>query len=100
MTLNCHTHLLREKKQHPYCYFLRFFSTSVFELNHKCFFCCCFCNHIVSFTLVITNENILTSLLQVFVHVSTAYANCDRPFIEEIVYPTPVEPQKLIDALE
>lgn len=38
--------------------------------------------------------------LEVFVHVSTAYANCDRPYIEEIVYPTPVEPQKLIDALE
>lgn len=38
--------------------------------------------------------------LQVFVHVSTAYANCDRPFIEEVVYPTPVDPQKLIDAME
>lgn len=39
-------------------------------------------------------------VLQVFVHVSTAYANCDRPFIEEVVYQPPVEPQKLIDALE
>ena len=39
-------------------------------------------------------------IFQVFVHVSTAYANCDRPFIEEVVYPTPVEPQKLIDILE
>lgn len=38
--------------------------------------------------------------LEVFVHVSTAYANCDRPYIEEVVYPTPVDPQKLIDALE
>lgn len=38
--------------------------------------------------------------LEVFVHVSTAYANCDRPYIEEVVYPPPVEPQKLIDALE
>ncbi|XP_046367983.1 fatty acyl-CoA reductase 1-like [Haliotis rufescens] len=38
--------------------------------------------------------------LQVFVHVSTAYANCDRPYIEETVYPTLVQPQKLIDALE
>ncbi|XP_045177320.1 fatty acyl-CoA reductase 1-like [Mercenaria mercenaria] len=38
--------------------------------------------------------------LEVFVHVSTAYANCDRPYIEEVVYPTTVEPQKLIDALE
>lgn len=38
--------------------------------------------------------------LEVFVHVSTAYANCERHFIEEQVYPPPVEPQKLIDALE
>lgn len=38
--------------------------------------------------------------LQVFVHVSTAYANCDRPFIEESVYEPSVEPQKLIDALD
>jgi fatty acyl-CoA reductase len=37
---------------------------------------------------------------QVFVHVSTAYANCDKPFIEEMVYNPSVEPQKLIDAME
>ncbi|XP_005099500.2 fatty acyl-CoA reductase 1 [Aplysia californica] len=38
--------------------------------------------------------------LEAFVHVSTAYANCDRPYIEETVYPPPVEPQKIIDVLE
>lgn len=38
--------------------------------------------------------------LQVFIHISTAYANCDRPFIEEMVYNPPVDPQKLIDVLE
>ncbi|XP_035673692.1 fatty acyl-CoA reductase 1-like [Branchiostoma floridae] len=38
--------------------------------------------------------------LQAFVHVSTAYANCDRSYIEEVIYPPPVQPQKLIDALE
>lgn len=38
--------------------------------------------------------------LMAFVHVSTAYANCDRPYIEETVYPPPVEPQKIIDVLE
>ena len=38
--------------------------------------------------------------LEVFVHVSTAYANCDRHYIDESVYPPPVEPQKLIDAME
>lgn len=38
--------------------------------------------------------------LEVFIHISTAYANCDRPFIEEMVYNPPVDPQKLIDVLE
>jgi len=38
--------------------------------------------------------------LEVFVHVSTAYANCELPYIEEMIYPPPVEPQKLIDAME
>jgi fatty acyl-CoA reductase len=38
--------------------------------------------------------------LVAFVHVSTAFANCDQPSIEEMVYPPPVEPQKLINALE
>jgi len=38
--------------------------------------------------------------LEVFVHVSTAYANCERQYIEEMIYPPPVEPQKLIDAME
>ncbi|CAG5132484.1 unnamed protein product [Candidula unifasciata] len=38
--------------------------------------------------------------LEALVHVSTAYANCDRPYIEETVYPPPVEPQKIIDVLE
>ncbi|TSQ92664.1 Fatty acyl-CoA reductase 1 [Bagarius yarrelli] len=38
--------------------------------------------------------------LQVFIHVSTAYANCDRELIEEVVYPPPVDYKKLIDTLE
>ena len=38
--------------------------------------------------------------LKALVHVSTAYANCDLPFIEEQVYPPPVDPHKLLDALE
>ena len=39
-------------------------------------------------------------LLQAFVHVSTAYANCDFSHIEETVYKPAVEPQKIIDVLE
>jgi len=37
--------------------------------------------------------------LQVFVHVSTAYANCERKYIDEVVYPPAMEPQKIIDAI-
>uniref|UniRef100_A0A8B9BDX5 Fatty acyl-CoA reductase n=1 Tax=Anser brachyrhynchus TaxID=132585 RepID=A0A8B9BDX5_9AVES len=38
--------------------------------------------------------------LEVFIHVSTAYAYCNRKHIEEIVYPPPVDPKKLMDSLE
>lgn len=33
-------------------------------------------------------------------HVSTAYAYCNRKHIEEVVYPPPVDPKKLMDSLE
>ena len=38
--------------------------------------------------------------LEVFVHISTAYSNCDKQRIEEVIYPSPVEPQKIIDMVE
>lgn len=38
--------------------------------------------------------------LQIFIHVSTAYANCDRDLIEETVYSPPIDYCKLIDCLE
>ncbi|XP_028843571.1 fatty acyl-CoA reductase 1 isoform X2 [Denticeps clupeoides] len=38
--------------------------------------------------------------LEVFIHVSTAYANCDRELIEEVVYTPPVDYRKLIDTLD
>uniref|UniRef100_A0A8C4I1V3 Fatty acyl-CoA reductase n=1 Tax=Dicentrarchus labrax TaxID=13489 RepID=A0A8C4I1V3_DICLA len=38
--------------------------------------------------------------LQIFIHISTAYANCDRELIEEIVYPPPVDYRRLIDSLD
>ncbi|XP_061438515.1 fatty acyl-CoA reductase 2 isoform X2 [Rhineura floridana] len=38
--------------------------------------------------------------LEAFIHLSTAYANCNRSYIEEIVYPPPVEPKKLFDLVE
>ncbi|XP_009459702.1 PREDICTED: fatty acyl-CoA reductase 1 isoform X2 [Nipponia nippon] len=38
--------------------------------------------------------------LEVFMHVSTAFAHCNRKQIEEVVYPPPVDPRKLIASLE
>jgi fatty acyl-CoA reductase len=38
--------------------------------------------------------------LKAFVHVSTAYANCDRTTINEEVYKSPIEPNKLIEMLD
>ncbi|KAM4572828.1 fatty acyl-CoA reductase 1 isoform 2-T2 [Odontesthes bonariensis] len=38
--------------------------------------------------------------LEVFLHISTAYAHCDREVIEEVVYPPPVDYRKLIDTLD
>ncbi|XP_076450896.1 fatty acyl-CoA reductase 1-like isoform X2 [Babylonia areolata] len=39
-------------------------------------------------------------LLEAYVHVSTAFANCDRSHIEERVYQPTVDPQKVLDILE
>uniref|UniRef100_A0AAY4CA47 Fatty acyl-CoA reductase n=1 Tax=Denticeps clupeoides TaxID=299321 RepID=A0AAY4CA47_9TELE len=54
---------------------------------------------------VIATQQLLTLALQMpnleaFIHVSTAYANCNRRQIDEVIYPPPVEPKKLIDSLE
>ncbi len=38
--------------------------------------------------------------LEALVHVSTAYANCDRSHISEVVYNPPVQPDKIIEAVD
>ncbi|TRZ01771.1 hypothetical protein DNTS_025599 [Danionella cerebrum] len=38
--------------------------------------------------------------LEAFIHISTAYANCNRRHIDELIYPPPVEPRKLIETLQ
>jgi len=38
--------------------------------------------------------------LEVFLHISTAYANCDREVIEEKIYAPRVDYRRLIDSLE
>jgi hypothetical protein len=35
-----------------------------------------------------------------FVHVSSIYANSNRPYIEEKIYPSNIEPQKILNLLE
>ncbi|KGL80400.1 Fatty acyl-CoA reductase 1 [Tinamus guttatus] len=38
--------------------------------------------------------------LEAFIHISTAYANCVRKRIDEVIYPPPAEPKKLFDLVE
>lgn len=38
-------------------------------------------------------------MVQVLVHVSTAYANCDRDTIEERIYPPSVDPDRLANSI-
>lgn len=38
--------------------------------------------------------------LAAFVHISTAYANCDRSVINEEIYPPPLYPKQLLSAVE
>lgn len=38
--------------------------------------------------------------LEVFLHVSTAFANCDKKFITEEVFKPPVMPEKIIEAVD
>lgn len=38
--------------------------------------------------------------LEAFIHISTAYAHCNHKHIEDVVYPPPVEPNKLLSCLE
>ncbi|XP_064483362.1 fatty acyl-CoA reductase 1-like [Ornithodoros turicata] len=37
--------------------------------------------------------------LKVFVHISTAYCNCDKTDVSEIIYSPPFDPQNVIDAV-
>ncbi|KAJ4924487.1 hypothetical protein JOQ06_003443 [Pogonophryne albipinna] len=73
--------------------------------------CFHFLSHLFLFSLhalqlnVIATQQLLSLAkqmqhLEAFVHISTAYANCNRKHIDEVIYPPPVEPKKLIDSLE
>lgn len=49
--------------------------------------------NVINFTKTVDNLNS-------FVYVSSMYANCDRSYIEEQIYPSNVEPQKILNLLE
>lgn len=38
--------------------------------------------------------------LEALVHVSTAYCNCDREEVNEVIYPPPYDPEKIIQCME
>ncbi|XP_077559528.1 fatty acyl-CoA reductase 1-like isoform X1 [Haemaphysalis longicornis] len=38
--------------------------------------------------------------LRALVHISTAYCNCDKPEVDEVVYTPPIDPSKIIEAAE
>ncbi|XP_006895133.1 PREDICTED: fatty acyl-CoA reductase 2 [Elephantulus edwardii] len=38
--------------------------------------------------------------LEAFIHMSTAYSNCNLKHIDEVIYACPVEPKKIIDSME
>jgi fatty acyl-CoA reductase len=37
---------------------------------------------------------------QAFVHTSTAYCQCDRPVLEEVLYPSPNDPHAILQLVE
>ncbi|XP_048222841.1 fatty acyl-CoA reductase 2 [Perognathus longimembris pacificus] len=38
--------------------------------------------------------------LEAFIHISTAFSNCNLQHIDEVIYPCSVEPKKIIDSME
>jgi fatty acyl-CoA reductase len=42
----------------------------------------------------------LTIFFQALVHVSTAYCNCNRQEVSELVYPPPADPEKIMHCAE
>lgn len=63
----------------------------------------CFIRDAVQLNVIATQQLLFLAQkmkkLDVFIHVSTAFAYCNRKHTEEVVYPPPVDPKKLIDSL-
>ena len=55
-----------------------------------------FCDTVVVLFILLS----LLSQFQALVHVSTAYNNLDKESIEEVIYPTPITPRKLLEIVD
>nr|KAF6452325.1 fatty acyl-CoA reductase 2 [Molossus molossus] len=60
--------------------------------------------HAVQLNVIATQKLLLMASqmpkLKAFIHLSTAFSNCNLKHIDEVVYPCPVEPKKIIDSME
>uniref|UniRef100_A0A2K6RYA1 Fatty acyl-CoA reductase n=1 Tax=Saimiri boliviensis boliviensis TaxID=39432 RepID=A0A2K6RYA1_SAIBB len=60
--------------------------------------------HAVQLNVTATQQLLLMASqmpkLEAFIHISTAFSNCNLKHIDEVIYPCPVEPKKIIDSLE
>uniref|UniRef100_A0A2K5RVA1 Fatty acyl-CoA reductase n=1 Tax=Cebus imitator TaxID=2715852 RepID=A0A2K5RVA1_CEBIM len=76
----------------------------IIDSTNIIFYCTATVKDAVQLNVIATRQLILLAQqmknLEVFMHVSTAYAYCNRKQIDEVVYPPPVDPKKLTDSLE
>lgn len=67
-------------------------------------FCLTSCRHAVQLNVTATQQLLLMASqmpkLEAFIHISTAFSNCNLKHIDEVIYPCPVEPKKIIDSME
>uniref|UniRef100_G3UCV9 Fatty acyl-CoA reductase n=1 Tax=Loxodonta africana TaxID=9785 RepID=G3UCV9_LOXAF len=60
--------------------------------------------HAVQLNVIATQQLLLMAnqmtKLEAFIHISTAFSNCNLNHIDEVIYPCPVEPKKIIDSME
>ena len=50
--------------------------------------------------LSVTEISFVGDFRKALIHVSTAYANCDKEEIAEMIYPPPADPQKLMECVD
>lgn len=50
----------------------------------------------IAFFEKLKNKFLITISFQALIHVSTAYCNCDKKDVEEVIYPAPQDPEQII----